>query len=170
MLLFLCTLTYCLDKICAVLYCFLSRPFTRQHKEGYLHLAECYWTGCQTKRTAGGGPTKHATRQNAPPLFRGQGKCTMWVSFHVLSQDFLWIDSNDLAGLLWMVHFFKKEAYDILTFSCLIFTFCVHVFSVLVSVKGNVQESAKKGSSLQKVSRISDGTGDLQLSSIFGSG
>ncbi|XP_022609169.1 dual specificity protein kinase TTK isoform X1 [Seriola dumerili] len=34
----------------------------------------------------------------------------------------------------------------------------------------NVHDSVKKGSEFQKVSRISDGTGDLQLSSIFGSG
>ncbi|XP_027142549.1 dual specificity protein kinase Ttk [Larimichthys crocea] len=34
----------------------------------------------------------------------------------------------------------------------------------------NVQDSVKKGSAFQKVSRISDGTGDLQLSSIFGLG
>ncbi|KAM4581591.1 dual specificity protein kinase Ttk [Odontesthes bonariensis] len=34
----------------------------------------------------------------------------------------------------------------------------------------NVQNSVKKGSEFQKVSRISDGTGDLQLSSIVGSG
>ncbi|KAG7240613.1 hypothetical protein INR49_026668, partial [Caranx melampygus] len=34
----------------------------------------------------------------------------------------------------------------------------------------NVQDSVKKGSEFQKVSRTSDGTGDLQLSSIFASG
>ncbi|KAM9724248.1 dual specificity protein kinase Ttk isoform 1-T1 [Menidia menidia] len=34
----------------------------------------------------------------------------------------------------------------------------------------NVQDSVKKGPEFQKVSRISDGTGDLQLSSIFSSG
>uniref|UniRef100_UPI0037E942DE dual specificity protein kinase Ttk n=1 Tax=Semicossyphus pulcher TaxID=241346 RepID=UPI0037E942DE len=34
----------------------------------------------------------------------------------------------------------------------------------------NVHSSVRKGSELQKVSRISDGTGELQLSSIFGSG
>ncbi|XP_008275827.1 dual specificity protein kinase Ttk [Stegastes partitus] len=34
----------------------------------------------------------------------------------------------------------------------------------------NVHDSVKKGSEFQKVSRISDGTGDLQLSSIFSSG
>lgn len=143
----------------------LSSPITRQHEEGHLHLAECYWTGCQTKRTAGWGLTKHATRQNAPPLFRGQGKCTMWVSFHVLSQDFPWIHSNGLTGLLYIVYFFKRSIWYI-NFRLSDFHICVHVFSV----KGNVQESVKKGSSLQKVSRISDGTGDLQLSSIFGSG
>ncbi|XP_035478848.1 dual specificity protein kinase Ttk isoform X2 [Scophthalmus maximus] len=36
--------------------------------------------------------------------------------------------------------------------------------------KSNVQDSVKKGSEFQKVSRVSDGTGDLQLSSIFGLG
>ncbi|XP_070768366.1 dual specificity protein kinase Ttk [Enoplosus armatus] len=34
----------------------------------------------------------------------------------------------------------------------------------------NVHDSVKKGSAFQKVSRISDGTGELQLSSSFGSG
>ncbi|XP_040899330.1 dual specificity protein kinase Ttk isoform X1 [Toxotes jaculatrix] len=34
----------------------------------------------------------------------------------------------------------------------------------------NVHDSVKKGSEFQKVSRMSDGTGDLQLSSIFGTG
>ncbi|XP_035527570.1 dual specificity protein kinase Ttk [Morone saxatilis] len=34
----------------------------------------------------------------------------------------------------------------------------------------NVHDSVKKGSAFQKVNRISDGTGDLQLSSIFASG
>nr|XP_046256416.1 dual specificity protein kinase Ttk isoform X2 [Scatophagus argus] len=37
-------------------------------------------------------------------------------------------------------------------------------------LNSNLHDSVKKGSAFQKVSRISDGTGDLQLSSIFSSG
>lgn len=39
-----------------------------------------------------------------------------------------------------------------------------------VTSSSNVHDSTKKGSVFQKVSRTSDGTGDLQLSSIFNSG
>lgn len=47
-------------------------------------------------------------------------------------------------------------------------TFCC-VFLLPVVSNSNVHESVRKGSAFQKVNRISDGTGDLQLSSIFGS-
>ncbi|KAI3361417.1 hypothetical protein L3Q82_013588 [Scortum barcoo] len=44
------------------------------------------------------------------------------------------------------------------------------VVTVYLLSTSNVQDSVKKGSAFQKVSRTSDGTGELQLSSIFASG
>lgn len=55
-----------------------------------------------------------------------------------------------------------------INFYCLICTF--PMFCLSVSSNSNVHDSVKKGSVFQKVSSSSDGTGDLQLSSIFGSG
>lgn len=51
-------------------------------------------------------------------------------------------------------------------------TFIWHlfVFFPLVLLNSNVNSSVKRSSEFQKASRISDGTSDLQLSSIFASG
>ncbi|XP_058502962.1 dual specificity protein kinase Ttk isoform X2 [Solea solea] len=48
--------------------------------------------------------------------------------------------------------------------------FCSEDKENLLLPSSNNHDSVKKGSELQKVSRMSDGTGDLQLSSIFGTG
>lgn len=67
-LLFLFIQTCCHD-LSGLFQCVLYH-LTRQHKEGHLHIAECYWTWCETKGTAGSGLAKHA-RENTSLLLRG---------------------------------------------------------------------------------------------------
>lgn len=92
---------------------------------------------------------------------------------HVLFHD-IWFD------YLTAVQQFRKSEFAVTMqyyhiiyrlFIVLFSHFAVFLFFFLpVLSNSNVQDSVKKGSAFQKVSRISDGTGELQLSSIFGSG
>lgn len=59
---------------------------------------------------------------------------------------------------------FNNALFPIMLFSSKYFVFFLPV------PNSNAQDCVKKGSEFQKVSRTSDGTGDLQLSSIFSSG